>query len=94
MAYDVPLTTRITSAVDRRLRMLALAESQPLSHVLTGLLDQVLPSADELASKLSASAAGDEVAALCLSPSTRPRSSATSASTSPPQPGTSAETSS
>ena len=49
MAYDVRLATRITSAVDRRLRMLALAESQPLSHVLTGLLDQVLPSADELA---------------------------------------------
>jgi hypothetical protein len=55
VSYDVPLTTRITSAVDRRLRMLALAESQPLSHVLTGLLDQVLPSADELASMLAGS---------------------------------------
>jgi hypothetical protein len=53
MAYDVRLATRITPAVDRRLRMLALARSQPLSHVLVGLLDQVLPSADELASLLA-----------------------------------------
>ena len=52
MAYDVPLATRITSTVDRRLRMLALARSQPLSHVLVSLLDQALPSADELASLL------------------------------------------
>lgn len=63
MAYDVRLATRITSAVDRRLRMLALAESQPLSHVLTGLLDQVLPSADELASMLAAGQIPDEAAA-------------------------------
>ena len=55
MAYDVPLTTRTTATVDRRLRMLALVKSQPLSHVLTGLLDQVLPSADELASMLAGS---------------------------------------
>ena len=63
MAYDVPLTTRITSAVDRRLRMLALARSQPLSHVLTGLLDQVLPPADELASMLATAEVADEAAA-------------------------------
>ena len=63
MTYDVPLTTRITSAVDRRLRMLALAKSQPLSHVLTGLLDQALPSADELASQLATAEITDEVAA-------------------------------
>lgn len=50
--YDVPLATRITSTVDRRLRMLALARSQPLSHVLVSLLDQALPSADELATLL------------------------------------------
>jgi len=52
MAYDVRLATRITTAVDRRLRMLALVKSQPLSHVLVGLLDQALPPADELASLL------------------------------------------
>jgi hypothetical protein len=63
MAYDVRLATRITSAVDRRLRMLALARSQPLSHVLTGLLDQALPPADELASMLAGSRrrAADEI---------------------------------
>ena len=63
MANDVRLATRITSAVDRRLRMLALARSQPLSHVLTGLLDQALPSADELASALAADEIPNEVAA-------------------------------
>jgi len=61
MPYDVRLATRITTAVDRRLRMLALIKSQPLSHVLVGLLDQVLPSADELASLLGDGS--DEVAA-------------------------------
>ena len=54
MTYDVRLATRITPAVDRRLRMLALARSQPLSHVLVALLDRALPPADELASLLTA----------------------------------------
>lgn len=54
MAYDVRLATRITAAVDLRLRMLALASRQPLSHVLDGLLDQALPPADELAALLGA----------------------------------------
>lgn len=54
MAYDVRLATRITAAVDRRLRMLALINGQPLSHVLVNLLDQVLPPTDELAALLSA----------------------------------------
>jgi hypothetical protein len=52
MSYDVRLATRITTGVDRRLRMLALVKSQPLSHVLVGLLDKALPPADELASLL------------------------------------------
>lgn len=52
MAYDVRLATRITTTVDRRLRMLALSKGQPLSHVLVSLLDQHLPPADELASLL------------------------------------------
>lgn len=59
MAYDVPLSTRITSTVDRRLRMFALVRNQRLNHVLEGLLDEVLPSADELASLLKE---GQEVA--------------------------------
>lgn len=55
MAGDVPLSTRITPLVDRRLRMLALVKGQPLSRVLVSLLDQVLPPADELASLLGSS---------------------------------------
>lgn len=50
--YDVRLATRITTTVDRRLRMLALLKGQALSHVLVTLLDQALPPADELASQL------------------------------------------
>ncbi len=50
--YEVRLATRITSAVDRRLRMLALLKGQALSHVLVTVLDQALPPADELASLL------------------------------------------
>jgi hypothetical protein len=53
MAYDARLDTRITTKVDRRLRMLALVKSQPLNHVLDGLLDKVLPPAGELASLLA-----------------------------------------
>lgn len=63
MTYDVRLATRITSAVDRRLRMLALAQSQPLSHVLVALLDRALPPADELAALLSADRQADAAAA-------------------------------
>lgn len=59
MAYDVRLATRITDGVDRRLRMLALASRRPLSHVLDGLLDQVLPPADELATRLGGSEQDD-----------------------------------
>ena len=61
MPYDVKLGTRLTGAVDRRLRMLVLLKGQPLSHVLDNLLDRVLPPADELASLLGAGS--DEVAA-------------------------------
>jgi hypothetical protein len=66
MAYDVRLATRISPAVDRRLRMLALVKGQALSHVLVALLDRALPPADELAALLGAdrrASATDEVAA-------------------------------
>ena len=43
MAFTARLATRLTPAVDRRLRM----------YSLTGLLDQALPPADGLASALS-----------------------------------------
>jgi hypothetical protein len=54
MPYDVRLATRISTGVDLRLRMLALVQSQPLSHVLVALLDRALPSAEELAARLGA----------------------------------------
>lgn len=51
-ACDVRLASRISQPVDYRLRLLALAERRPLSHVLTQLLDQVLPPADVLLEQL------------------------------------------
>jgi hypothetical protein len=50
--YDARLDTRITAGVDRRLRMLALADGVPLNRALVRLLDEVLPSVDELAARL------------------------------------------
>lgn len=49
---DVRLASRVSPAVDRRLRLLVLIQRQPLSHVLTQLLDQALPAADELIDQL------------------------------------------
>lgn len=48
----VRLATRIDADADRRLRMLALAERQPLSRLLSALIDRAVPSADELAGRL------------------------------------------
>ena len=49
---DVRLATRVSGAVDRRLRLLALIQRQPLSFVLTQLLDGALPPADDLIDQL------------------------------------------
>lgn len=49
---DVRLATRVSPAVNRRLRLLVLIQGQPLSHVLTQLLDTALPPADELIDQL------------------------------------------
>lgn len=54
MAYDVQLGTRLTAPVNRRLRLFAAVKGERLSHLLDSLLDQALPSADELASLLGA----------------------------------------
>lgn len=59
MVYDARLAARVTSLVDRRLRMLAILKNQPLGHVLDGLLDQHLPPVDELAALLSRGDSGD-----------------------------------
>lgn len=49
---DVRLASRVSPTVDRRLRLLVLIQRQPLSRVLTQLLDQALPPADELIDQL------------------------------------------
>lgn len=56
----VRLATRIDDDADRRLRMFALLERRPLSRVLSALICQALPTADELAARLGESA--EEVA--------------------------------
>lgn len=50
--YDVQLGTRLTASVNRRLRLFAAVKGERLSHLLDSLLDQHLPSADELAAML------------------------------------------
>ncbi|MGH3217899.1 MAG: hypothetical protein ACRDPY_04075 [Streptosporangiaceae bacterium] len=50
------LATWISADVDDRLRRLALLRRQRLSHLLTELLDEALPSAAELAAQLQGSA--------------------------------------
>lgn len=52
MACDVSLSSKVTRPVALRLRMLALLKDQPISHVLDAILDQALPPAEELASRL------------------------------------------
>jgi hypothetical protein len=52
------LGTRISPDTDHRLRLLVLVRRKPLSRVLTDLLDDALPSADQLAEQLKASRNG------------------------------------
>lgn len=56
MSYDARIATRISAPVDRRLRMQALVNGQSLSEVLDSTLDEALPSAEELAARLSTEA--------------------------------------
>src|ERR1035438_7928944 len=50
--YDHRIATRISGDADIRLRLAALAQRRSLSAVLTDVLDQVLPTADELVQRL------------------------------------------
>jgi len=50
--YDSRIATRITRDADRRLRLTAMLLRKPLNHVLTDLIGQALPPADELAERL------------------------------------------
>jgi hypothetical protein len=54
MASDdmVRLATWISADVDERLRLQALQQRQKLSRLLTALLDNALPTADELTTQM------------------------------------------
>jgi predicted HicB family RNase H-like nuclease len=52
---DVRLATRISEAVDRRLRLAALVRRMSLSQFLDQLLDQALPPVAELAEQIQGS---------------------------------------
>ena len=58
--YDRRIATRITSAADARLRLASLVTRRPLSAVLTDAIEQMFPSADELAKRLHDMTAPEE----------------------------------
>ncbi len=51
--YDTRLGIRLTASVDARLRQLALLRHRRLSHVLDDVLDQALPTAEDLTAQLA-----------------------------------------
>lgn len=53
MAYDKRFASRLTGPVDRRLRMYALVKGKTITGALVDLLDEALPSAEDLALALS-----------------------------------------
>lgn len=55
MAHDVRFASRLTGPVDRRLRMYALAQGKTITGALVDILDEALPSAEDLALALSGS---------------------------------------
>ena len=50
--YSARLGTRITANVDARLRQLALIRRRRLSHLLDDVLDDALPTAEDLTAQL------------------------------------------
>lgn len=55
----VKITPRITLPVARRLRLAASLRSRSLSAVVNDVLDEALPSLDEIREQLAAPAAGE-----------------------------------
>lgn len=51
--YNARLATRLTSSVDARLRQLALLRRRRLSHLLDEVLDQALPTTQDLAGQFA-----------------------------------------
>lgn len=56
----VKITPRIAVAVARRLRLAASLRSSSMSAVVNDVLDEALPSLDEIRAQLAAPAAGEE----------------------------------
>jgi hypothetical protein len=55
--YNARLATRLTSSVDTRLRQLALLRRRRISHLLDEVLDQALPTTQDLAGQFARLAA-------------------------------------
>lgn len=55
-------SVRISPAVHRRLRLLAIAEDTSIERVLSDVLDSALPAAAELATRLAADIAAEAMA--------------------------------
>ena len=51
--YDARLATRLTSSVDSRLRQFALLRRRRISHLLDEVLDQALPTTQDLAGQFA-----------------------------------------
>ena len=51
--YNARLATRLTSSVDTRLRQLALLHRRRISHLLDEVLDQALPTTQDLAGQFA-----------------------------------------
>ncbi len=59
MDRKVKITPRIGAQVARRLRLAASVRSRSMSAVVNDLLDQALPSLEEIRSQLAAPAVGE-----------------------------------
>jgi hypothetical protein len=51
--YNARLATRLTSSVDSRLRQFALLRRRRISHLLDEVLDQALPTTQDLAGQFA-----------------------------------------
>ncbi len=59
MDHKVKITPRIGSGVARRLRLAASVRARSMSAVVNDVLDQALPSLEEIRAQLVAPAAGE-----------------------------------
>jgi hypothetical protein len=59
MGQKVKITPRITVPVARRLRLAASLRSVSMSAVVNDVLDEALPSLDQIRAQLAAAAAGE-----------------------------------